>query len=534
MSSPSPDFLSADYAAALGRLHRIEDRLLASGAGGLLVTVATAAYTLGHRTDINPGYAWATPLPFLALGAVLLALWGWRVIARNQVNALRRQAGLADLPGAHAGPFLHRLLVLPIFGLGGLYVLTLLFALRNIYTASRVAGTSFGLIYALLSAALAVAGWAVWRLWRGQRPLTAGEVRRLLLPYPDDLLAGFGLAGLGFLIASLTAGLNISQLEVLNALFRRALDFTSEVPLAAILALGLAYLLVVEGLLVPAGRMWRERRAGVEAPFGYAQIAARGLLGLALAYLLGGVTLLVVALLICLQQAIAGLVLPLPANGSPRANSRARFDLLWGGLLAPLRFYAGALVWLGLAWRFSLLLFLFCALAFLAVGLRAGQRARQARVRQVENLPASAYDLHSAPRWQRAGFLAAGLTLVMLVVFQVLAEDCAFSGIYLESIYGRCKNGVTIYRQLNPLNSVLLVVDLALAGLFAANLVVRLLEKAGDTFVWVALRTRTAGIPLLLVVALALAIAALAASLPSLALGGLLSLAVGITLWAER
>ena len=69
MSNPSPELLSAEYQAALARLQRIEDRLLLSGVVGLLISVATAAYALGNRADLNPGYAWAAPVPFLASAA---------------------------------------------------------------------------------------------------------------------------------------------------------------------------------------------------------------------------------------------------------------------------------------------------------------------------------------------------------------------------------------------------------------------------------------------------------------------------------
>ena len=256
MSNLSPELLSIEYQAALARLQRIEDRLLLSGVVGLLISVAAAAYALGNRADLKPGYAWAAPVPFLASAALLLALFAWRLAARTQLNDLRHQGGLSTPDPAVRTPFLHGLLVLPVSGLFILYGLTLLYSLRAVYSASRAAGTAFGVVFVLLNAALALAGLAVWRLWREQPPLTAGEVRQVLIPYPAELLAGMGLFSAGFIVPLLTMGLNATQIPVLNALFRRNIDFTSSVPLAAEMALGLAYFLVIEFLLLPAAQMW--------------------------------------------------------------------------------------------------------------------------------------------------------------------------------------------------------------------------------------------------------------------------------------
>ena len=534
MSDLSPELLSVEYQAALARLQRIEDRLLWSGVVGLLISVAAAAHTLGNRADLNPGYAWAAPVPFLATAAVLLALFAWWLAARIQVNDLRRLAGFAAPPASTRTRFLNFLLALPASGLLILYGLTTLYSLRAIYTASRAAGTTFGVIFVLLNVVLALAGLAVWRLWREKTPLAAGEVRQVLMPYPADLLVGMGLFGAGFVVPLLTTGLNASQLPVINALFRRNIDFTSSVPLAAEMALGLAYFLVIEFLLFPAVQLWRRGPLDESVParrFTYAQIIIRLVLALGLAYLLGGPGLLVLAMLILIQQAVDKLTAPIPGQaGTP---ARTRFNLLWGGLLAPLRFYAGALAWVGSAWTFTILLLLACTVAFLSVGLRAARRARQARIQVVRGLEASPYDLDSVPRWQRAGFLAAGLTTLGLVVLQILAEDCSFFNAFLAG-YGRCKDGAAIYRQTAPLNAVLLTFDLLLLGLLACAGIVRLLERAGTPLMMFAVRVRTAGIYLLLAATVGLGVAGLAGELPILTLGGLLTGTAGTALWAER
>ena len=549
MSDLSPELLSIEYQAALARLQRIEDRLLLSGAAGLLISVAAAAYALGNRADLNPGYAWAAPVPFLACAAVLLALFAWRLAARAQVNDLRRQAGLPALPLSARTPFLHSLLALPVSGLLILYGLTLLYCLRSIYSASRAAGTAFGVVFLLLNIALALAGLAVWRQWRNKPPLTAGAVRQVLLPYPAELLVGMGLFSAGFIAPLLTTGLNASQLPVINALFRRNIDFTTSVPLAAEMALGLAYFLVIEFLLLPAARSsrWGTRAEPIpEGTLTDTQLGIRLVFALSLAFLLGGPALLVLAALICLQQAVEKLTAPVPGQaGTP---ARTRFNLLWGGLLAPLRFYAGALAWVGPAWTFTLLLLLACAVAFLALGLRAARRARQARIQAARGddthtagyaergTPvgrALLYDLHSTPRWQRAAFLAAGLTALGLVSMQILAEDCNYFNAFMAG-YGRCKDGAAIYRQTAPLNALLLVFDLLLLGLLICAGIVRLLERAGTPLMMFAVRVRAAGIWLLLAATIGLGVVGLAGELPILALGGLLTGTAGTALWAER
>jgi len=175
------------------------------------------------------------------------------------------------------------------------------------------------------------------------------------------------------------------------------------------------------------------------------------------------------------------------------------------------------------------------------VGLRAARHARQARIQVVLGLDAApyhpdggtGYDLHSTPRWQRAAFLAAGLTALGLVVLQILAEDCSISIAFLGA-YGRCKDGVAIYNQTAPLNALLLTFDLLLLGLLACAGIVRLLERASPQLMMFAVRVRTAGIFLLMIATVALGVTGLIGELPILTLGGLLTGTAGTALWAER
>lgn len=545
MSIIPPNFLPTEYQVALARLHHIEDRLLLTGITGTLLCVGAAAYTLGYRANLKLGYAWAAPIPFLVTTAVLLALLAWWLGARNQVRALRQQAGFPpDLLESHhfSSPFLQRMLWVPAIGLLGLYGLTLLFGLRAIYSASRTAGTVFGLIYALLTLGIIVAGWVVWKQRDGQSPPSLTEIRQIFLPYPDDLLLGMGLFTSGFLLPLLTVGLSVAQFPVIHALFSRNVEFTTHVPLGAVGALALAYLGVIEGLLVPAGRIWGKLRGGEAIPYGNVQIAVRVLVALPAAFLLGGVPLLTLTGLIVVQQTIAGLQsMPVASdlNGqySPaqelRLAAQTRFQLLWNTSLAPLRFYGGVLVWVGPAWSFTFLLLLFCWVGFMATGLNAARRARLARVQSVRGETPLAYDLRSTPGWQRAGFVAASLTASILVMLQIATESCASFNYYLAVGYGYCHNDVVRYALIGPLNGVLLAFDLLLVGLLVCAGLVRLLRQAGLRMILLIERIRPL-LPLLFLVAIGLGIAAFVMAIPSLAMGGILIGTVGIGLWAER
>jgi hypothetical protein len=510
-----------------------------------LLCVGAAAYTLGYRKDLNLGYAWAAPIPFLLTGVVLLTLLAWWLGARVQVSALRQQAGFSPNQletNRFASPLLQRMLWIPAIGLSGLYGLTLLFGLRAIYTASRTAGTVFGLIYSLLTLVLVVAAWVVWKQRDQQTRLTPAEIRQIFLPNPGDFLLGMGLFTSGFLLPLLTVGLSVAQFPVIHALFSRNVEFTTHVPLAAVGALALAYFGVIEGMLVPAGRIWGKLRGGQVIFHGYAQIAVRVLLALPMTFLLGGVPLLTLAILIVIQQIVAGLQSD-PASFGPagqltpgqelRLATHTRFHLLWNTSLAPLRFYAGVLAWVGPAWSFTFLLLLFCWVGFLAMGFSAARRARLARIQSVRGEIPLTYDLRSTPGWQRAGFVAASLTSAGLVMLQIIAESCDSFSYYVAISYGYCRNGVVRYALAGPLNGALLAFDLLLIGLLACAGLVRLLRQAGPRMILLIERIRPL-LPLLLLVAIGLVTAAFILAIPSLAMGGLLIGTIGMGLWAER
>jgi hypothetical protein len=538
----SPTFLlPIEYRAALERVQHLEDRLLWISGGGGFVALAAAAYVIINRAKLEIGPAWIAPIPFIITAAVVLGLFSARLVAQARVKFLREHAGSPEgLPTASSySPVLRGLMLLPGICLGMLFLPTVAYALRTIYSISRAAGTIFGVVYFLSAILLGVAAVAVWRQWRALPPLTTTEVFRVVLPDPINLLLGMGLFFSGFMAPLVTVGLNTDQLGVLNALFRRAVDFTDTVPLGALAALGFTYFLVLEGLLVPAGRMWQTQRRAAASPQSYTQIIIRLLLAFPLAFALGGIPLLVLSLLIWLHQAVSALdTHPDEALEAPtlqkRQVSHLRFNLLWDGLLAGLRFYGGVLVWVGSAWSFTIFLLMFCAVAFLGVAFGAAHRARRARLSALRGELPAEYDVKNAPRWQHAGFLAAGLTLLGLVMLQILAETNEFFNSYIAVGYGRFNNGAVLYSQAGLVNGLLVTVDLLVFGLFFCALYIRLLRPTGPSISLLVERTRAVSLPLLLAGSLALSITGILTSFLSLAFGGLLTATLAAAIWCER
>ena len=594
MTTPQPNLAAGAYQAGLVRLHRLEDSLLLAGAPGMLVSAAAGVYALARGDMLDAALAWAVLIPFWVTAGLLLGLLSQRLAALQRLSELGVLFGEEPIPAAVNNPhlpFLLRLLAVLGLALLVLYGFTGYAALRAVLAAGRLGGVLFGLIFVLASALLLLAGWAVLRQARSAPALAPGWLRQVLLPDPAGLISGFFLVGAGWLTAWFTVGLSAGQLPLLAGLFGTPLY---KPPLATAAALGLLAWLVVEGLLLPAGRAWQALRRGqAAASAGYLQVLVRLALALPLAYLFGGQALLNLALLIWLQLAGSALLIePDPTRRyAPRAAAgRARLALLWQALLVPLRFFVGVSVWVGSAWTFPVLGLLFCAVTFLALGLLAGQRARAARavvpparpavqpvpgempaVHPLPETPAAgpaaaapltdatletpaapeadnfasapefapetsplagpadlpaepalppapetgaapeapgqisppaagealplpaapplppapvdlasaalAYDLHSAPLWRRAGFLAAGLTALALLLLHIFAADCSSYTAWLADGYGYCARETLVYASTSLLNALLLVFDLLILGLLLSALLVRLAQR---------------------------------------------------------
>ncbi len=276
------------------RLHRLEDYLFFTAAAAALGLAVLAGYVLVYRAALKLWLAWTAPLAFLIAAAVLLGLFWQR---RSLLASLPPAA-----PPAPPAPFgLRWLLLTAGLGYGALYLVVAGVCLRFIYNGNHVAGLAFGLTYAALTGMVALAGISVRRPQQ-----TMPDWRTLLLPGGLHL-ARIGAFWLGFLIPMVSMGLQSEQVARVNLLFSRDKPWKlpADVPDAAVMGLGVVYFVILEWLICQGGAAWQRLRAG-EAVFGGKWgLGLRFALGAGLAYLAGGLPLLVIALLLVIQSLLA-------------------------------------------------------------------------------------------------------------------------------------------------------------------------------------------------------------------------------------
>lgn len=459
------------HAPLTRRLHRLEDYLFFTAAAAALGLAALSGYVLVYRAALKLWLAWTAPLTFLIAAALLLGLF-WQ-----------RQALLARLPPAAPpatpAPWgLRWLLMSAGLGYAVLYLLVAGVCLRFIYINNHLAGLAFGLIYAALTAVVALAGFSVLR------PQSAPpDWHALLLPGGLNL-ARIGAFWLGFLIPLVSMGLQSEQLARVNALFAREKPWlrVAEVPDVAVLGLGVVYFLVLEWLICQGGAAWQRLRAG-EAIFGGTWgLVGRFALGAGLAYLVGGLPLLVLALLLIIQNLLASAPIE-------RQLRRAAPNLLAQAFGAGLIYLGGALPWLGEKWHFTVPVALAPAVFFLGLAYAASQLKRHlapADVTAVDEAGQPTADaLHvlftrtRLDNWRRIGLAAAGFALLLQLVLQILAESCQFYNSLLSPNYARCiPTGIDhmAYFTQSPLNAGLLAFDLVVVLLGVGWLLARLLR----------------------------------------------------------
>ena len=290
MDSPHPTLLR--------RLQKLEDYIFFSVVAAALGLAALSAYILVNRAALKLQEAWAAPVAFLVVGAVLLGL------AWQRQNVKRALAGLpVAAPAAPPAPVplgLRLLLGAAAFGYLALFALVTGVALRAVYNNNHFAGLVFGIIYALLTALELLAA-------SGLRGGAAANMDLWSLLLPGGLhLARMGAFWLGFAVPLITMGLQAGQLPQVNALFQRNKPWVllKDVPDAAVLGLGLLYFILLEGLLGQAGGAWERLNRGEPVLPNKWAVVARWVLALALAYPLGGLPLLVMAALLVLWQAL--------------------------------------------------------------------------------------------------------------------------------------------------------------------------------------------------------------------------------------
>ena len=501
------DVLLAQYQASLKQASQLSVRLEQVALRGLLFLGLVTAFVFSFQAHLTLAIAWVAPLLYLVVFGAMMGLgarqaasaWHSRILAQqlrcsveaaggavpDPLNPWRLSWKLGLLAGAAAAVF------------GGLFVLVTFYCWRPIYAYNHLMGLAhagFYLALALLEL-LAAAGLYSDLPRRYTAAYQSGSlaelelspvrplqtISRWIVPFPHRLTGG-RIFWAGFLVPLLITGLNQSRLEILNALFRGLQDWetTASVPLLATAALGLLVFIAAEILLQQAAAIWAALRAGKagDVPFPVPQIILRWLAALLLGYLIDRQGLLVLLVIISVYELINILLLP----QAPRHPAeRGRYPLLQlleeaGGM--PLRFAAGLLVWGGPAWDFAVYLAMGVMVYFLALGLIAAARQKEARCLQEQGSYFNDYFLKRGIYWRAVGLWSALVSGVLLLAMQTLTENCAIKPRSpLSSFYAFCpvKDVPPVYVQIDKLNSLLVAIDMLVLILIVMMLLVRLL-----------------------------------------------------------
>lgn len=440
--------MDPNHSPLLRRLQKLEDYLFFSASAAALGLAVVAGYTLINRAALQLWLAWVAPLTFLIAGGVLLGL-AWQRLAT--LRAWRSTLAEDPRPTAPRPPLGLRLLLgAAALGYLALFALVTGVSLRAVYTNNHLAGLVFALIYALLT------GFELLAAWGLRSAAAAGaDLRALLLPGGLNL-ARVGAFWLGFALPLVSMGLQAAQLPFVNLFFQRNKPWgaAGDVPLVAVLGLGLLYFLLLEGLLGQAGGTWERLNRGETLPGGKLAVVARWILALLLAYVLGGLTLLVLAAVLVLQQTLA------LGQGAAWQERRPGPAVMLSALGPALLYTGGTLAWLGQNWSYTVALAVVPVVYFLAVAYAAGQtRARLAGEDPLHTL----FTHTRLGRWQAAGYAAAGFASMVLLIFLVLAENCRFYNSLISPNFARCiptGAGRMAYFELGGLNGALLAFDL--------------------------------------------------------------------------
>lgn len=503
--------LLVEYRASLRQSNHLATRMTIASLGGFLFLGLLTALLFYFRSNIPIALAWVAPLGYLIVFGVLIGLASQQVAAawQGRILALRleRLGGETPLPDTAQDPFnlwrlswkLRLLAGAPAAVFGGLFLLTGYFCARSVYNHGHIQGTGFIFFYVLLALVELAALHSLYadlpRLYRTAYQAAAStppvpipalrlepplrSIQRWLLPAPGGLLDHGRAFWAGFLVPLLLLGLSKAQLPVLNALFSGLTGWKSpaDVPALAIVGLGVLIFLALELLLQQAVNLLAGLRQGDDpagrAPYPLLQIVLRWLAALWLAYLLGWRGLLVLFLVISAYEIIRLLLV------RPNSERHPVIGLLWDSAGLPLRFAAGVLVWGGPAWHYAAYLAMGVFVYFLALGLGAAARRRQARARYARAQPASggdAYFLQRGAYWRQVGLWSALLSGGLLFAVQLLLENCAIRpGDLPSSVYGVCQAGgnpVLAYTLLDKVNALLVAFDLLVIVLLVSMLLV--------------------------------------------------------------
>jgi len=328
--------------------------------------------------------------------------------------------------------------------------------------------------------------------------------------------------------------LSVSQLGILNALFRQRLDWptVADVPVLAVIALGgLVYIIAIV-LLQQGIAIGRALRAGSAAttgiPFPVAQVILRVLAALGLGYLLAGRGFLLLLLAISVYEIIHLLLI------QPSGARRPVISLVWQAANLPLYFAAGVLVWGGPTWDYTPYVVLTVIVFFISLGLSAAKRRREAAALEARGQLYNDYYLVRGAYWRQVGLWAALLAAAVLFIIQALAEHCAFpDGSLFAMGYAVCSGGALSYTLVGKVNSLLTGFDALVIVLLLVMLLVWLVGPRLGRLAQATRRIRALAAPLLYLLALAAGVVGIIEPRAGWALAGLVFGILGMVLAPE-
>ncbi len=556
------NMLISEYQASLKQGNKLAVRMdTAAGCALLLLTLLSVAILQG-RNDLNIAVAWFAPLAYLIIFGALIGLASQQVAAAWQRRILaiqlRRLGGEEPVPSPAQDPlnlwrmsWKMRLLVgAPTTVFTAIFLLVAAYCLRTVYAYSHIHGLAFILVYLGLVLVEILALVALYSDLPAQyhaafHAAAAGRdlpiprtlspwptLLRWIAPLPGEMLNLSRAFWVGFLAPLLLTGLSVSQLSILNQLFRQKLDWPSSaaVPFLAVFSLAILVFFVTAMLLQQGIAIGRALKAGAasDIPVPIAQVIVRILAALGLGYLLAGRGYLLLLLAISIYEIIHLLLIQ-------RIQARQPFlGLVWQAASLPLYFAAGVLVWGGPIWAYTPYALLAVIVYLLSFAMAAAEKRRQARALEAQGQLYDNYYLQRGGFWRLVGLWAAFLGSAALFAVQAFAERCAFSGGSLLAMgYAVCNAGILSYILVGWQNS-LLVGVVALVLLFElATLLVGLLSPQLGHLRQVTHRTRALASPLLYLLALAAVIVGVIEPRAGWALGGVVLGLLGLVLAPE-
>ncbi len=557
------NMLISEYQASLKQGNKLAMRMETAATCAFLLLVLLTVAILQGREALNIAVAWFAPLPYLIVFGALIGLASQQVAAAWQSRILaiqlRRLGGEEPVPSPAQDPLnlwrmswkLRLLVGAPTAAFTVIFLLVAAYCLRAVYAYSHIHGLAFFLVYlglvlvellalAALYADLPAQYRAAYQAAAAGHDLPLPHpispwptLLRWALPFPGELLNLSRAFWVGFLTPLLLTGLSVSQLAILNQLFRQNEDWPSpvEVPFLAVIGLGILIYLVTVLLLQQGIAIGRALRAGAagDIPAPVAQVVLRILAALLLGYLLAGRGYLLLLLAISVYEIIGLLVI------QPIQARQPFISLLWQAASLPLYFAAGVLVWGGPTWDFTPYVLLAVIVFFLSLGMVAAGRRRQARALEAQGQLYDDYFMQRGEFWRLVGLWAAFLGSVALFAIQAAAERCAIPGGSLLAMgYAVCKAGTVSYTLVGKVNSLLIGFNALVILLVVVMLLVGLLGPRLVHLRQVTRRSRALASPLFYLLALAAVIVGVIEPRAGWALGGVALGILGAVLAPEN